>query len=324
MPISALRAMILSFLLSPSLMMKPCITAVCPYKTSFGSGNPLSEKRTRNAMFLTAVMMVVEVACGYLFGSMALLADGWHMLSHTLALGIAAGAYTFARRHADDPRYAFGTWKVEVLGGYTSALFLLAIAGTMVWESLSRLVTPHSIQYEEAIGVTALGLVVNVVCAVMLSGRETGHVHSHGSSTAHGHGDMNLRAAYVHVIADAATSVLAIVALLGGRLMGLGWLDPVMGLVGAVLVGVWAVGLLRDTGRVLLDAGNHDELLREVRQVLDESGARVRDLHVWEVGNGRYALILSLLSGGNLSAVEIRNRLAVHEELVHITVEICG
>ena len=300
----------------------------CPHRAAFGRANPLSEKRTRNAAILTAAMMVVEIACGYWFGSMALLADGWHMLSHTLALGLAAATYAFARAHADDPRYSFGTWKVEVLGGYTSALLLLAIAGTMVWESVQRLMSPGSIRYGEAIAVTILGLVVNLACAAMLSGK--GHSHSHGHDHDHAHthdhegGDMNLRSAYVHVLADAATSILAIVALTGGLFLGLSWLDPVMGLFGAALIAVWAVGLLRETGRTLLDAGLHDGIESEVRAVLAEAGAEARDLHLWQVGNGRYALILSLVPDGKTTAEDIRRRLAVHEELVHVTVEIAG
>ncbi len=296
----------------------------CPHRAAFGQSNPLSEKRTRNAAILTAVMMVVEIVCGYWLGSMALLADGWHMLSHTLALGLAAATYAFARAHADDPRYSFGTWKVEVLGGYTSALMLLAIAGTMAWESVARLLTPGPIRYGEAIAVTVLGLVVNLACAAMLSGggHSHSHDHTHGHDHAHEGGDLNLRAAYVHVLADAATSILAIVALSGGLFLGLSWLDPVMGLFGAALIAVWAVGLLRQTGRTLLDAGDHDAIENEVRASLAEAGARVRDLHLWQVGSGRYALILSLKADGKTTAEDIRHRLTEHEELVHVTVEI--
>jgi len=301
----------------------------------FDTRNPLAERRTRQVMWLTAVMMVVEIVAGTIFGSMALLADGWHMSSHALALGVAAGAYALARRHADDPRFAFGTWKIEVLGGYTSAVFLLGVAAYMGFESISRLIDPSEIHFDQAIPVAILGLAVNVVSAWMLSsgahGHEHhGHGHGHDHDTAHrdhGHGhhhDLNLRSAYLHVVADAATSVLAIVALLGGKYFAAGWLDPVMGLVGTVLVGRWALGLLRDTGRVLLDAEMDAPVVREVHDVIQSlpHSTEVRDLHVWRVGKGKYACIVSVTTSAPISADEVRRRLAIHEELVHITVEV--
>src|SRR5512139_2586916 len=201
----------------------------------FDTHNPLAERRTRQVMWLTAVMMVLEIVAGTLLGSMALLADGWHMSSHALALGVSAGAYWLARRHAGDPRFAFGTWKIEVLGGYTSAVFLLAVAAYMGIESVTRLLQPTEIHFDEAIPVAILGLAVNVVSAWLLS---TGHAHAHDHDHhAHGaghHHDLNLRSAYLHVVADAATSVLAIIALAGGKYFGANWLDPVMGIVGTV------------------------------------------------------------------------------------------
>jgi cation diffusion facilitator family transporter len=286
----------------------------------FDTRNPLAERRTRQVMWLTLVMMVVEIAAGTIFGSMALLADGWHMSSHALALGVAAGAYALARRHADDPRFAFGTWKIEVLGGYTSAVFLLGVAAYMGFESISRLIDPSEIHFDQAIPVAILGLAVNVVSAWMLSSGAHGREH-------HGHGhdhDLNLRSAYLHVVADAATSVLAIVALLGGKYFAAGWLDPLMGLVGTMLVGRWALGLLRDTGRVLLDAEMDAPVVREVHEVVQSlpHSAEIRDLHVWRVGKGKYACIVSVATSAPVSADEVRRRLAVHEELVHITVEV--
>ena len=290
--------------------------------------NPVAERRTRQVMWLTLAMMVVEITAGTIFGSMALLADGWHMSSHALALGVSAGAYALARRHARNPRFAFGTWKIEVLGGYTSAVFLLGVAGYMGLESVQRLVSPAPIRFDEAIPVAVLGLAVNVLSAWLLSaghhGSEQSHsAHDHHHGHAHHH-DLNLRSAYLHVVADAATSVLAIAALVGGKYFGANWLDPVMGLAGTVLVGRWALGLLRDTGRVLLDAEMDSPVVAEVRELVRDlpQPTSIRDLHVWRVGRGKYACILSLETGTEVSAVSIREQLAVHEELVHVTVEV--
>ena len=296
----------------------------------FDQRHPLAERRTRQVAWLTAATMIVEIAAGTVFGSMALLADGWHMSSHALALGVSAAAYALARRFARDPRFAFGTWKIEVLGGYTSAVFLLGVAAYMGWESVLRLVDPKPIRFDEAILVAVLGLVVNLVSAWMLS---SGHAHpaDHGHSHAdpqhpvpHHHHDLNLRSAYLHVIADAATSVLAIAALLGGKFLGAGWLDPVMGIVGMLLVGRWALGLLRDTGRVLLDAEMDAPVVEEVRAVVQDlpQPTALRDLHVWRVGKGKYACIVSIATGTQITAETVRHRLAVHEELVHVTVEV--
>ena len=294
----------------------------------FDSHNPVAERRTRQVMWLTLVMMVVEITAGTLFGSMALLADGWHMSSHALALGVSAGAYALARRYAHDPRFAFGTWKIEVLGGYTSAVFLLGVAGYMGYESISRLLQPEPIRFDEAIPVAILGLAVNVVSAWLLSTGAHGHAHGHGHDHALGHGhqhhDLNLRAAYLHVLADAATSVLAIVALLGGRYYGATWLDPVMGIAGTVLVGRWALGLLRDTGRVLLDAEMDAPVVEEVREAVSSlpQPSTLRDLHVWRVGKGKYACIVGVAAQADVTVDDVRSRLTVHEELVHVTVEL--
>jgi cation diffusion facilitator family transporter len=276
-------------------------------------------------------MMVVEIVAGTVFGSMALLADGWHMSSHALALGVSAGAYALARRHARDPRFAFGTWKIEVLGGYTSAVFLLGVAGYMGFESVKRLVAPTPIRFDEAIPIAVIGLVVNVVSAWLLSSGTHRHAHDHAAGgpahdhAPHGHHhDLNLRSAYLHVLADAATSVLAIGALVGGRYFGASWLDPVMGIAGTLLVGRWALGLLRDTGRVLLDAEMDAPVVAEVREAVRSlpGPATLRDLHVWRVGKGKYACIVSIETDAEFAAVEVRRQLAEHDELVHVTVEI--
>jgi cation diffusion facilitator family transporter len=291
----------------------------------FDAGNPLAEAGIRRALWLTAVMMVVEIVGGWWFNSMAVLADGWHMSSHVLALGLSAFAYAFARRHAANRRYAFGTWKVEVLGSYTSALFLLGIAGLMVWQSVARLVSPQSIHYDEAIVIAVVGLAVNLLCAWWLRGHHHGHDHGHEEHEHHArHADLNVRSAYLHVLADAATSVLAIVALTGGKFWGAAWLDPVMGLVGAALVAVWARGLLRDSGRVLLDAEMDAPVVREIRDVIERGKvpARITDLHVWRVGREKYACVISLTTSSQMDGDYFRRELGVHEELAHVTVEV--
>lgn len=300
----------------------------------FDTGNPLAEANIRRAFWLTTAMMIIEIAGGWWFNSMAVLADGWHMSSHSLALGLSAFAYAFARRHAGNRRYAFGTWKVEVLGSYTSAILLLGIAALMVFQSVERLMRPQTIQYDQAIAIAVVGLAVNVVCAWWLRGHHHGHDHEHGGDHhehGHEHGhehahhqDLNVRAAYLHVLADAATSVLAIVALLGGKLWGLAWLDPIMGLAGAVLIAVWARGLLRDSGRVLLDAEMDAPVVREVREVIEQGKvpARITDLHVWRVGRAKYACVVSLTTPSRMDGDYFRRELCVHEELAHVTVEV--
>ena len=206
----------------------------------FDAGSHAAERGTRMVMWITAAMMVVEIWAGWWFNSMALLADGWHMSSHAFAIGLSAFAYVAARRYARDARFAFGTWKIEILAGYTSALFLLGVAAVMVFASVARIIAPQAIHFPEAIAVGAVGLVVNIACALILGRAEEHHDHAHEHHGHHHHPqDLNLRSAYLHVIADAATSVLAIVALVGGMFFGWNWLDPVMGIVGAILVSRW-------------------------------------------------------------------------------------
>ncbi|MDP9139559.1 MAG: CDF family Co(II)/Ni(II) efflux transporter DmeF [Pseudomonadota bacterium] len=294
---------------------------------AFNQGNPLAERRTLWAVLLTAGMMVAEIAGGWVYNSMALLADGWHMSSHALALGLAALAYLLARRLANDSRFAFGTWKIEILGGFTSALLLLLIAVSMAYQSLERLFSPATIHYDQAIAIAIVGLAVNLACARLLhAGQGHGHSdhdHAHGHDD-HAHEDLNLRSAYLHVLADAVTSVLAIVALTGGKLWGADWLDPLMGIVGSFLVAIWAVGLLKSTGRILLDAEMDSPVVEEIREVISSSPvpAQITDLHVWRVAAGKYACILGLAVDGRATAEDFRRQLSVHDELVHVTVEI--
>jgi len=292
--------------------------------------NPLAEKNTLRAVILTAVMMLIEIIGGWYYNSMALLADGWHMSSHVVALGLALFAYVIARRLAQDGRFSFGVWKIEVLGGYTSAILLLLVAVTMFYQSAARLIAPVTIHYNEAITLAIVGLLVNLICAWWLKdGHHHHHEHDHDDSHAHhhhehGHEDLNLRAAYMHVVADAATSVLAIIALFGGKLFGADWLDPVMGIIGGILVTVWAVGLLRASGRALLDAEMDAPVVAEIRDVIAASPehADIRDLHVWRVGRNQFACVLALTTSANVDAEYFKQQLRVHEELVHITIEL--
>lgn len=295
----------------------------------FGSGNAKAERGTRLVLWITLVTMVVEITAGWWFNSMAVLADGWHMSSHALAIGLSVFAYAAARKYANDPRFTFGTWKIEVLGGYTSALFLIGVAALMVFGAVDRLIEPQPIRYGEALVVAVLGLAVNLGCAAILHrAGGHGHTHDHDHGPAHHHhhhDDLNLKAAYIHVITDALTSVLAIGALIGGWFYGWDWLDPACALVGAVLVALWAKNLLRDTGRVLLDREMDHPVVEEIREVIGElpAGTQITDLHVWRVGSGAYACAVSLLThDAALTPLDIRQALAIHEEIVHVTVEI--
>ena len=287
-----------------------------------GAAHDANARRTLWVVLITAIMMVGEILAGYVTGSMALLADGFHMATHAGALGIAAIAYAYARRHSDNPRYSFGTGKVGDLAGFASALVLGLVAMGIAIESAIRLANPAHVDFGEATIVAAIGLFVNLLSALLLSG---GHHHQHGHDHHHhdhhhGGADNNLRAAYIHVLADALTSVLAIVALLAGRYLGWVWLDPVMGIVGAVVIARWAWSLLRDTAAVLLDTADPD-LVSEIRACVEGPGdARVADLHVWQIGPDAHAAIVDV--AGGVSQHTIRERLRPVHELVHITVAV--
>jgi cation diffusion facilitator family transporter len=284
-----------------------------------------NERRTRWVVLLSAVMMVAEITVGTLTGSMALIADGWHMATHTLALGVAALAYWLARRWAADPRFSFGTGKLGSLAGFASALALAAVAVGIAWESITRFLEPQDVDYREAMLVAAIGLLVNLVSAALLHDDGHRHDHSHDHSAHHHHHhapqDHNLRSAYLHVLADALTSVLAIAALAAGMLLGWRWLDPAVGLVGAAVIIVWAVGLIRDTAAVLLDRVPDDALCDGIRQRIEAPGdARIADFHLWQVGPGRFAAIIAL--AGPVTAAEVRRRIGPDPRLAHVTVEI--
>jgi cation diffusion facilitator family transporter len=274
------------------------------------------EQRTWLVVALTSAAMIAEIIGGSLFGSMALVADGWHMATHAAALLIAAGAYAFARRHADDPRFSFGTGKVGDLAGFTSAIVLLVVAGSIAVQSVLRLVDPTPIAFLEATVVAVIGLVINLVCAVLL---QDDHDHDHGHRAHH---DSNLRAAYVHVLADALTSILAIGALGAAYGFGWAWIDPVIGIVGALLVAWWALGLIRSTSAVLLDTTANEHVVGDIRKRMEIGSDRIVDLHVWQVAPGHCAAIVSLVTHGKQSAQDYKRRLLGIPCLAHVTVEV--
>ena len=275
------------------------------------------ELRTRWVVFMTAAMMVVEIAAGIIFGSMALLADGLHMASHTAALGLSVAAYAFARRRAHDSRFSFGTGKVNSLAGFASAIVLVLFAALMVLESIDRFLNPVSIAYNEAILVAFLGLLVNGVSVVILRDR---HAHYEGGQS-HRH-DHNLLAAYLHVLADALTSLLAIAALLAAKYFGLTWMDPAMGIVGSILVARWSWGLVRETSRVLVDRQAPDAVLETIRNAVAGESVEILDLHVWEIGPGYRAAILSIETDRDVTPSGIKGRLPEHLGIAHVTIEI--
>ncbi len=319
-------------------------TTAMPHDHTFGLDKPMpGERRTMLVIAITAIMMVVEIATGVLFGSMALLADGLHMASHTVALTLAYFAYVYARRHARDESFSFGTGKVNSLAGFTGAILLAVFALMMAVESIERLINPVAIQFNQAIFVACAGLVVNAVSAVILGqshdggeghdhGHEHGHGHSHGhgQAQAQGHGhkhehDHNLRSAYLHVLADALTSVLAIVALLSGKFFGLTWMDPVMGIVGATLVANWSVGLIRITSGVLVDKQSSQPARDAIRAAIEEDGtSRVSDLHVWAIGPNTFAAIVAVIAENAQTPDDFKARIPPGLGIVHLTVEVNG
>ncbi|MBF0625514.1 MAG: CDF family Co(II)/Ni(II) efflux transporter DmeF [Magnetococcales bacterium] len=312
---------------------------------AFHAESQSGERRLRQVILLTAVTMAVEIAAGYGFGSMALLADGWHMGTHVAALSMALFVSRFTRSHADDARFSFGTGKVAFLGGFASAVALVVVAALMGLESVERLFVPRAIQFDAALPVAVLGLLVNLLSAVLL--RDDGDEHHHHADGHHHHADghhhhpaghhhhdgfgadaphdPNHQAAYLHVLADALTSLLAIGALLAGKILGWTWLDPLLGIVGALVIGHWGAGLLRQTGAVLLDRVPDTALARTIRERIEaDADNRVADLHLWRVGGTHHAVILSLVTHSPRPPEHYKNLLAELPSIAHLTVEVNG
>ena len=295
-----------------------------------GEDHHRAERRTWAVIVLCSVMMIAEIIGGALFGSLALIADGLHMSTHAGALLLAALAYTYARKYAGDRNFTFGTGKFGDLAGYSSAIILAMIALLIGYEALSRLLYPVAISFREAIPIAVLGLVVNVASAWLLSGGHQ-HAHHHGHSHGHDHGDHthgahhrdnNMRAAVVHVMADAAVSALVIVGLVLARAFGWLWMDPLVGLIGAAVIANWSIGLLRDTGGILLDRTPDPRMAEKVRRVIESDGDRVTDLHLWRLGPGHLGAIVSVATSGARDAAHYRQRLAEFADLSHVTVEV--
>jgi len=284
-----------------------------------------SERKVLLVVALTMVTMVAEITAGMLFGSMALLADGWHMGTHAVALGIAALAYYFVRKHAHDRRFTFGTGKIGVLGGFSSALVLAVVALLMVIESIVRFINPRPILFDEAIMVATLGLAVNLISALILH-KPPSHSRTEKTSHAghhHGDHDHNMRGAYLHVVADALTSILALVALCAGKIWHWVWMDPMMGMVGALLIAQWARGLLRDTGKILLDRDVDPQVIDQIYDIIEaDADNRIADLHLWKVGSNKLAAIISLVTHFPQAPQHYKKLLGQVHNLAHITIEV--
>ncbi len=290
----------------------------------FSVKNEKGERRTQYVLILTAITMIVEIIAGSIYGSMALLADGWHMGTHVAAFMITIFAYRYARKHADNPAYAFGTGKVSVLGGFASAIALAVVALVMLIESMQRIIDPHIIQFNEAIAVACLGLFINIISAFLLKDDHHHDHHDHSEGHHHHHqDDHNLRAAYMHVLADALTSLLAIVALVSGKYFGWDWLDPVMGIVGAVIITRWSYGLLMQTSPILLDESIEEEYQSAITEAIEnDSDNRVSDIHIWKVGANHYAAIISLVTYHPKSTQHYKDLLIGFDKLSHTTIEV--
>lgn len=302
-----------------------------------GEDHEKNERRTLLVVAITAATMVVEIVAGWAYGSMALLADGFHMATHAGAIGVAALAYRIASRRAADPRLAMGAGKVGDLAGFGNAVVLGVVALLIGWESLSRLASPQPVAYGEAMVVATLGLVVNIVCALLLGGHDHGHDHGHSHSHhdhshhdhghdhadhGHGHADHNLRGAYLHVLADALTSVVAIAGLAAGWFLGWTWMDPAVGALGAVMIASWSVSLARQTGRTLIDAPADEAIEREIRKRLEVGDVAISDLHLWRVGPGHLAAIVSLVTHEPQEPAVYKSKLNGLAGLSHVTVEV--
>ena len=301
-----------------------------------GEAHAQNERRTWTVIALCSAMMVAEIVGGILFGSIALVADGLHMSTHASALLLAALAYSFARRYAHDQRFSFGTGKLGDLAGFTSAIVLAMVALLIGYEAISRFIWPVPIGFDEAIPIAFLGLAVNVASALLLGAGTHRHTHGHehcadaheddhdAHEHAHGsaHRDNNMRAAVVHVLADAAVSVLVIVGLLLGRFLGWAWMDPVIGLCGTVVIAAWSYGLIRDTGAILLDMNPDRGMAERMRIVLEADGDRLTDLHLWRLGPGHLGAILSIATRHRREAQYYQSLLGRFHDLSHVTVQV--
>jgi cation diffusion facilitator family transporter len=275
------------------------------------------EKRTKQVFVLTVITMVIEIMAGFAFGSMALLADGWHMGTHSTAFAITLFAYHYSKKHAKDKQFTFGTGKVSVLGGFASAIALVCVAIFMALESIQRFINPSIIHFNQAIAVAVLGLVVNVICAFLLYGH-----HGSSQSEIHRH-DHNIRGAYLHVLADALTSILAVIALFFGKYSGWNWLDSIMGIVGALLITRWSYGLIIDTSSILLDKNIVLEKTRDIINAIEsDSDNRISDIHIWKIGPSDYAAMISLVTHFPKNSEYYKKLLSKYEELSHITIEV--
>jgi cation diffusion facilitator family transporter len=312
----------------------PVFQTAAHHHVFLGKDHQRAERRTWAVIVLCAVMMIAEIIGGALFGSLALIADGLHMSTHAGALLLAALAYSYARKYADDRSFTFGTGKFGDLAGFSSAIVLAMIALLIGYEAISRLLNPIPISFNEAISIAVLGLAVNAVSAWLLSGgHHHGHSHDHDHShgheqhhydAAHGahHRDNNMRAAIVHVLADAGVSILVIAGLVLARAFGWLWMDPLAGLIGALVIANWSIGLLRDTGGILLDRTPDPRMAENVRRVIESEGDRVTDLHLWRLGPGHLGAIVAVVTSGAREAAHYRQRLAGFADLSHVTVEV--
>jgi len=296
----------------------------------FNADKKAVEKRTLIVVIITFVTMIAEILFGWISNSMALLADGWHMGTHAFALGISLIAYIAARKYAKDETFTFGTWKIEILGAYTSAVVLGIVGLIMIFSSVERIINPLNIYYNQALFVAVLGLLVNLVCAIILN--SSGHAHEHAhhhhgedkhSHSNHDHEDLNLKSAYLHVVADAVTSVLAIIALLGAKYFNFIWLDPFIGIVGACLIMRWSFLLLKETGGILLEREINNPIADEIKTEIESDGdSKICDMHIWKVAQNKYACIVSLVTARNYSIEAYKARLNKIHELAHVTIEV--
>lgn len=289
----------------------------------FGVDSAQNKSKVKIVFWLTTIIMVLEIAAGTWSGSMALLADGWHMGTHSAAFLIAIFAYSYAKKNANNKSFSFGTGKVNYLGGFASAIALAIVALLMILESVQRIIEPNNIHFNEAIIVAIVGLIVNIVSAFILKDDHHHHDHGHGDSDHHHDHDHNMKAAYLHVLADALTSVLAIVALLTGKYMGIIWIDPVMGIVGAIVILHWSYGLIKESSTVLLDKSVDVSTFEKISQTLDKRNTIINDIHVWKIASTHQAAILSVSSTSPLSIEEYKKILSESlPQLSHVSVEI--